>query len=77
MDMLDVKSGGVHFLEVAHDAWCPTLMTGNGNDCQCSPTLRLHQDTDYFIRSETLNRRQRRKAQREAEKALCRARAAK
>ena len=74
MNTLDLKPGGVHFLEVTHDGWCPTLTTGSGTDFQCSPSLRLHQDTDYFIGSETLNRRQRRKAQREAERALRRAR---
>lgn len=65
-----LKPGTVGFIEVLHDDHCPTLASGNGNDCQCSPVVRLHSDADYFVKSQNLMREQRRKAEREAAKAM-------
>ena len=70
MTILGLKPGGLYFLEFLHDSWCPTLTTGKDSDCQCRPTWQLHQDAAHFVRTEALGREQRRNAQREAAKAL-------
>lgn len=63
------------FLEVAHDESCPGRYT-NGEGCCCSPILTLHADVNRFLHGEAVNRAARRKAAREAEKAMRRARRA-
>jgi hypothetical protein len=66
----------LHFLEVGHDAGCPGRYT-NGEGCCCDFSVTLHHDQERFLRGEAINRAARRKAAREAEKALRRARRAK
>ncbi len=73
--MIPPLTPGVEFLEVAHDDWCPGRFT-DGAGCCCNPTLTVHRDVDRFMRGEAVNRAARRKAAREAEKALRRARRA-
>ncbi len=60
---------GLTFVEVRHDDWCPALMNG-GNDCQCSPTIAIHKDEARFVQGEIKSRQARRKAAREATKAM-------
>ena len=33
------KGGCVFHSMIAHDDWCLTLKTGNGGDCNCTPTI--------------------------------------
>jgi hypothetical protein len=68
-----LQPGAVTFMEVRHDSWCPTLASDNGDDCQCTPTMRLHNDAQYYIRTEMQNRAARRQAAREAAKACAKA----
>lgn len=63
---------GLVFVDMRHDAWCPTLASGNGNDCQCRPEVAFT-DEKRFVRTVVQGRRERRKAEREAAKALRRA----
>lgn len=67
------KPGTVSFMEVQHDSWCPTLTSGLGNDCQCTPTTRLHSDEERYIRNVIETRKARRRVAREADKAMRRA----
>lgn len=64
---------GLHFVEVAHEQGCPGRYE-NGRGCDCCPTVSLHGDLSRFMRGEAENRAARRKAAREADKALRRAR---
>lgn len=66
---------GVTFVQVGHDEDCPGRYT-DGEGCACNPTLTLHGDVDHFVRCEGVNRAARRKAAREAEKAMRKARRA-
>lgn len=66
-------SGGLVFLEVGHDDDCPGRYT-DGDGCTCSPTLSLHRSFERFMQGEAVNRAARRKAAREAERALRKAR---
>lgn len=66
-------SGGVMFLEVGHDDDCPGRYE-DGRGCTCKPTLSLHNSFERFLSGERQNRAARRKAAREAEKALRKAR---
>lgn len=68
-----LQPGVVTFLEVRHDAWCATLASGRGGDCQCTPTMRLHNDEQHYLRTEMQSRKARRRAAREADKAMRRA----
>ena len=36
-----VAAGGVHHIDIKHDDDCPTLKTGSGADCTCSPDVEL------------------------------------
>ncbi len=38
------SSGGVFHMCVAHDAWCKTLTTGNGSDCNCNPEETFYRE---------------------------------
>jgi hypothetical protein len=69
------KPRTVQFVEVAHDEDCPGRYE-DGRGCTCAPIVTLHQDEQRFIRGEAINRAARRKAAREAETALRRARRA-
>lgn len=71
-----IKPGTISFLEIGHDDDCPGRYT-NGDGCCCSPTFAMHNSVDRFLRGEAKNRAARRKAAREAEKALRKARKAK
>jgi hypothetical protein len=64
---------GLHFIEIAHDEDCPGRFT-NGDGCTCDPWITPHSDVDRFVQGEMMNRAARRKAAREAEKALRKAR---
>lgn len=66
-------SGGLVFLEVGHDDDCPGRYE-DGRGCTCSPTFTPHSDMSRFLRGEAANRAARRKAAREAERALRKAR---
>lgn len=72
--MLTLTPSAVTFLEMQHDSWCPALASGRGGDCQCTPTMRLHNDEQHYLRTELRTRAARRRAKREAEKALRKAR---
>jgi len=69
----DLLKPGLNFLEVAHDADCPGRFE-NGRGCCCNPDVRLHHDTERYIRGELQNRAARRAAAREAARAMRRAR---
>lgn len=73
-DKLDCASAtpAVCFLEVAHAEGCPGRYT-DGEGCTCTPTMTLHTDPQRYARGEGTNRAARRKAAREAAKALRRA----
>jgi hypothetical protein len=68
--MSNQLSPGVHFMSVYHDDHCQTLVTGAGSDCDCDPTTEVHRDEARFLKTATMNRASRRKAAREAEKAI-------
>lgn len=65
-----IKSGTLTFVEVMHDSWCPTLASGHGDDCHCSPSLRFHNDQEQFLETTISGREARRKAARAAAKAM-------
>jgi hypothetical protein len=60
---------GVQFLQVMHDNDCPKL---SGGECQCTPEARMV-DKETFVAAYAQDRKQRRAAAREAEKAIRRA----
>lgn len=60
---------GLHFLEVGHDDGCPGRYT-NGDGCACAPSFTVHSSVERFLAGERANRAARRKAAREAVKAL-------
>jgi hypothetical protein len=68
-----LQPGAVTFMEVRHESWCPTLASGKGGDCQCTPTTHLHNDEQHYLRTEMQSRAARRRAAREAAKAMRRA----
>jgi hypothetical protein len=64
---------GLNFLEIRHDLDCPML--SGGSHCVCEAVeMVTHQDESRFVKTVVQNRAERRKAAREAEKALRRAR---
>jgi len=63
---------GIQFIEVAHDSDCPGRYE-DGRGCTCAPTLTHHRDVQRFMRGEAVNRATRRKAAREAVRAMRRA----
>lgn len=65
-----IKSGTLTFVEVMHDSWCPTLASGDGDDCLCIPTFRFHNDHEQFLKTTINSREARRKAARAAAKAM-------
>jgi len=68
-----IEPGTLTLIEVVHDSWCPTLGLGQGDECLCKPTLRFHKDQEHFVNAIVNNRQARRKAAREAAKAMQRA----
>lgn len=38
------KGGSVIHSMMAHDDWCPTMKTGNGNDCTCEPDVTYYKE---------------------------------
>ena len=40
-DFAMLTTPGVHHIDIKHDDDCPTLKTGNGADCTCSPDVEL------------------------------------
>lgn len=56
---------GLHFIEVAHDDWCPG-QEGSGKNCICNATVKLVTE-DKFVdgTTATLNRARRRAAARQ------------
>lgn len=74
MNLSDLlKPGTISFLEVGHEDGCPGRYE-NGIGCTCDFSIAVHQDQGRYLRGEAVNRAARRKAAREAEKALRRAR---
>ena len=66
---LDPKPGQVNFAVVKHDDGCPTLLSGNGFDCECNPTMELVKEK-HWVDVVVRDRKARRKAEREAAKAM-------
>jgi hypothetical protein len=62
----------LQFLEVGHDPQCPGRWM-DGQECDCKPTLRFHSDVQRYLAGQTVNRAQRRAAEREAARAVRRA----
>lgn len=67
------KRVGLAFLEIGHTDGCPGRWT-NGEGCDCDFSVTLHHDVQRFLGGESTNRAARRKAAREADRALRRAR---
>jgi len=71
--MNDLLKPGLNFIEIRHDRDCPML--SGGSHCVCQTVeIAQHQDESRFVKTVVQNRAERRKAAREAEKALRRAR---
>ena len=68
-----IEPGTLTLIEVLPDSWCPTLASGQGEDCLCKPTLRFHKDQERFVNAMVNNREARRNAAAEAAKAMQRA----
>jgi hypothetical protein len=68
-------SAGLFFLEIGHAQGCPGRYL-DGEGCTCSPVLTMHRDLQRFVHGEQINRAARRKAAREAERAMRKARRA-
>jgi hypothetical protein len=39
-----LRTPGVTHVLIAHDAWCQTLKTGNGEDCDCNPETTFYKE---------------------------------
>lgn len=65
-----INSATLTFVEVMHDSWCPTLASGDGENCLCSPSFRFHNDHKQFLKTTINAREARRKAARAAAKAM-------
>lgn len=62
---------GIHHVEIAHDSDCPAIGTGQG--CICEPKISVV-DEAIAVKNIVQTRQQRRAAEREASKALKKAR---
>jgi hypothetical protein len=56
---------GLHFIGIAHDDFCPTIESQSVNDCTCSEIHINESSEQAWVKS----RKERRQAQREAERA--------
>lgn len=36
-----MRRPGLYVLQISHDAGCPTLTTGRGDDCACDPDVAV------------------------------------
>ena len=64
---------GIHFALMRHDSHCPVIHSQNSGDCVCDPVLDITTQAG-FEASVAQNRKQRREAARQAEKAVRKAR---
>lgn len=73
MSPADLMKPGLHFMLIEHDKGCLTPATLCESDCTCSPTPKIVTES-RFLGAIEQTRRVRRKAARQAEKALHKAR---
>lgn len=68
--MIDLlKKGEVNFMEMRHDVGCPSIESLSSLDCTCSPEFALVSEKQW-LKLVNQTRKERRKAQRAAEKAI-------
>jgi hypothetical protein len=60
---------GVYGLLMKHDAWCPAKRTQRTADCICNPEVELVDEARLVETIVTINREQRRAAERAARRA--------
>jgi hypothetical protein len=73
MTDLNLKRGEVNFVLMKHDADCPAKETQSMLDCRCEAEFEITSEAGW-ISAVKQTRAERRKAQREAEKVLRKAR---
>ena len=64
---------GLRFLVMRHDAWCPAIESQRATDCRCKPIKQVMTEAGWAAAVAT-TRSRRRKAAREAAKAVRKAR---
>ncbi len=74
--MIDLSKPGMHFMNMSHDPGCPALDSQSALDCRCNPEFELVSEQDW-LKGVEKTRKQRRKAAREAAKAMRKMRGAK
>ena len=67
--MLNLLKPGMNFIQMKHDLDCPSIDSQSAADCTCKPDLGLVSEKAW-ISGIQKDRKARRKAAREAEKAL-------
>ena len=70
--MIDIKPG-IHYVLMRHDADCPARLSQSMLDCRCEAEFEITSEAGW-ISAVNQTRAERRKAQREAEKVLRKAR---
>jgi hypothetical protein len=69
-------TAGIKFINYLHDQHCPKLSGGSMEDCNCD--LEIQEVTEKeFVKEMTLNRAQRRKAEKLAKRAIAKAKGVK
>ena len=67
--MIDLSKPGMHFINMLHDYGCPAIDSQSAFDCQCNAEI-TEVSEQAWLKGVELGRKQRRKAAREAAKAL-------
>lgn len=71
----ELKSGELNFIEMRHDAGCPSTETQSASDCTCNPEFALVTEKKWLAGVKK-TRMERRKAKRQADKAIRKAKVA-